>query len=631
MDELEADTSPTEIAPETSDNEREYILLEELSSELRLKVELIGAIASAPDRETEKQRIQIAVKKLKKCERTIRNYRDAFLVDGAAALVRTERSDKGSARHISQPWRDLVLELYKRGQKDSRRRNRNQLWLLIQGMTRKLDPKELKDPDRLQILIDWYARKLGSSEESRQSKLNKILGAIRKELEAGIFKPPKSHVAVYNIVQDYIKQQNQKLRHPGQGKEQYVQTTDGIIYLNQTNEVFQADHTPLDILLVDQDGNEIGSPRLTTIMECISGCIAGFYLGFRQPGSHEVALALRHAILPKTYAPEYGIKHPWICRGVPKYLVTDRAKEFKSQHLRQIASELGIELRLRAYPSQGGLVESGFDKFNKELISTLPGYKGSNIQNRPEDAEKYACITIEEYERLFIQYLCNRYNWKLYPRTQDQPRILRWEDKLFEPPNVPDERKLDLCLLKRKKSAKVQKFGTVQHFSEIYQGDCLFGHKKVSLRYDPGNIIYILAYTEEKDDTPTKFLGVLKIREREEEKLSLKTLELEQQLKKEKGRSYDMSSVFDDVLDCNEFVENKLKEKRKQKREKEHERAGCSDGLSNVIEFKRQETEEKDTAKPQVQAEQPPAKRLRPKRSAKVAAANWNQHLDENW
>jgi putative transposase len=632
MDELEADRSLTEITPETSGTEQEHFLLEELSPELRLKVELIGAIASAPDRETEKQRIQVAVKKLKKCERTIRNYRDAFLVDGAAALVRTERSDKGSARHISQPWRDLVLELYKRGQKHSRRRNRNQLWLLIQGMTRKLDPQALKDPARLQVLIDWYAQKLGASDESKQSKLNKILGAIRKELEAGIFKPPKSHVAVYNIVKDYIEQQNQKLRHPGQGKEQFVQTTDGIIYFNQTNEVFQADHTPSDILLVDQDGNEIGSPYVTTVMECTSGCIAGFYLGFRQPSSHEVALALRHAILPKTYAPEYGIKHPWICRGVPKYLVTDRAKEFKSQHLRQIASELGIELRLRAYPSQGGLIESGFDQFNKELISTLPGYKGSNIQKRPEDAEKYACITIEEYEREFIRYLCNRYNWNLYPRIQDQPRIVRWEDKLFEPPNVPDERRLDLCLLKRKKSAKVQKFGTVQFASEIYEGDCLSGYKKISLRYDPGNIMYILAYTEEKDDTPSKFLGVLKIRERKEEKLSLKSLELEQRLNHDKGRSYDMSSVFDDVLDRNEFVENKLKkEKRQQKRAKEHERAGCSDGLSNVIEFKRQEVEEKNMAKPQVQAEQPPAKRLQPKHSAKVAAANWNQHLDENW
>jgi putative transposase len=275
MGELEADTSSTAIAPETSENKQENLLLEELSPELRLKVELIGAIASAPDRETEKQRIQVAVKQLKKCERSIRIYRDAFLVDGAAALVRTERSDKGSARHVSQPWRDLVLELYKRGQKDSRRRNRNQLWLLIQGMTRKLEPQALKDSDRLQTLIDWYAQKLGSSEESNQSKLNKILGAIKKELEAGVFKPPKSHVAVYNIVKDYIEQQNQKLRHPGQGKEQFIQTTEGIIPFSQTNEIFQADHTPLDLLLVDQDGNEIGSPFLTTVMECTSGCIAG--------------------------------------------------------------------------------------------------------------------------------------------------------------------------------------------------------------------------------------------------------------------------------------------------------------------------------------------------------------------
>jgi hypothetical protein len=84
-------------------------------------------------------------------------------------------------------------------------------------------------------------------------------------------------------------------------------------------------------------------------------------------------------------------------------------------------------------------------------------------------------------------------------------------------------------------------------------------------------------------------------------------------------------------LDRNEFVESKLKDKRKQKREKEHERAGCSEGLSNVIEFKRQEEDQKNTTTPQVPAAPPPAKRLRPKGSARVAAVNWNQHLDENW
>jgi putative transposase len=123
---------------------------------------------------------------------------------------------------------------------------------------------------------------------------------------------------------------------------------------------------------------------LSVAVDSYSGCIAGFYLGFRQPSSLEVALVLRHVILPKHYGSEYGLREKWDVRGVPEYLVTDRAKEFKSQHLRQVATYLGFNLRYRFMPEQGGIVESVFDKLNKELNSRLPGYKGSNVQKRPK-------------------------------------------------------------------------------------------------------------------------------------------------------------------------------------------------------------------------------------------------------
>ncbi len=41
-------------------------------------------------------------------------------------------------------------------------------------------------------------------------------------------------------------------------------------------------------------------PWLTTIVDTLfSSCVVGFRLWIKQPGSTEVALALRHAILPK--------------------------------------------------------------------------------------------------------------------------------------------------------------------------------------------------------------------------------------------------------------------------------------------------------------------------------------------
>jgi putative transposase len=65
---------------------------------------------------------------------------------------------------------------------------------------------------------------------------------------------------------------------------------------------------------------------------------------------------------------------------------------------------------LRDRPSEGGIVELSFSTFNTEFFSTLPGYTGSNVQERPEEAEKKACLTLRDLEKLSVAYLVNRYN-----------------------------------------------------------------------------------------------------------------------------------------------------------------------------------------------------------------------------
>ena len=44
----------------------------------------------------------------------------------------------------------------------------------------------------------------------------------------------------------------------------------------------------------------------------------------------------------------------------------------------------------RDRPSEGGIVERPFGTFNTKVFSNLQGYTGSNVQKRPEDAEKNA-------------------------------------------------------------------------------------------------------------------------------------------------------------------------------------------------------------------------------------------------
>ena len=100
------------------------------------------------------------------------------------------------------------------------------------------------------------------------------------------------------------------------------------ISVTRSNQVWQIDRTKADILLVDEDGVEIGRPILTTVIDCYSRCIVGYRLGLKAPSSLVVALALRHAMRPKQFASEYQLRCSWITHGSPRYIYTDGGKDF---------------------------------------------------------------------------------------------------------------------------------------------------------------------------------------------------------------------------------------------------------------------------------------------------------------
>lgn len=180
--------------------------------------------------------------------------------------------------------------------------------------------------------------------------------------------------------------------------------------MEYSNHVWQCDHTRVDVLLVDSDGEMLGRPWLTTVIDTYSRCIVGINLGYDAPSSQVVALALRHAMLPKRYSPEYKLNCEWGTYGKPEHFYTDGGKDFRSNHLNQISVQLGFVCHLRDRPSEGGVVERPFGTLNTELFSALPGYTGSNVQERPKEAEKEASLTLRELDRLLVRYIVDRYN-----------------------------------------------------------------------------------------------------------------------------------------------------------------------------------------------------------------------------
>ncbi|MEJ1933979.1 transposase family protein, partial [Nostoc sp. NIES-2111] len=367
-----------------------------------------------------------------------------------------------------------------------------------------------------------------------------------------------------------IEQQEQKanIRSRGwSGSRLSVKTRDGKdLSVEHSNHVWQCDHTLVDLLLVDQHGELLGRPWLTTVVDTYSRCIMGINLGFDAPSSQVVALALRHAILPKQYGSEYGLHEEWGTYGKPEHFYTDGGKDFRSNHLQQIGVQLGFVCHLRDRPSEGGIVERPFGTFNTDLFSTLPGYTGSNVQERPQQAEKEACITLRELERLLVRYIVDKYNQSLDARLGDQTRYQGWEAGLIVEPNLISEEELRICLMKQTRRS-IYRGGYVQFENLSYRGEHLAGYagENVVLRYEPKDITTLLVYRQKGNKE--EFLARAYAQDLETEELSLDEAKAMSRRIRQAGKAISNRSILAEVRDRDTFVNHKKTKKERQKAE----------------------------------------------------------------
>ncbi len=216
------------------------------------------------------------------------------------------------------------------------------------------------------------------------------------------------------------------------------------IIAEYSNYFWLCDHTSLDVLLGDTDGSIVGRPWLTIVMDNYSHCMMGFHLGFDPPSSQVLALALRHAILPKHYDPEYNLSMEWRTYGVPEHLDTGGGKHIKSAYLNQIAVQLGIVLHQHAHPLNVSFSERFFRTLNTQLFSMLPGYTEVKGVNYLQADSTQTCLTLPELERILVRYIVEHYNQGFDVRHGNQSRLQRWEAGLTSAPHLMREEDLDI-------------------------------------------------------------------------------------------------------------------------------------------------------------------------------------------
>jgi len=297
--------------------------------------------------------------------------------------------------------------------------------------------------------------------------------------------PVPSYATVYQIVRS-IEPALLTLAH--QGSKAYRQQYELIHRHEATlpNELWQADHTLLDIVLLNER-NEEQRPWLTTILDDHSRVLCGYFLYFSAPSAINTALALRQAIWRKSAA-------QWPICGIPQSLYVDNGSDFISEHIEQAC----IQLKIRLFhsppgrPQGRGRIERFFRSINQRFLCDCPGYLG-NKRNKAS-----SLLTLSTFSELFEAFILDTYHWEAHGATGSSP-MQRWQANAFLPQLPESLEELDLLLLHVNKPRRVQRDG-IRFQSLRYMDVTLAAYvgEAVEILYDPRDLAEIQVYHQGK-------------------------------------------------------------------------------------------------------------------------------------
>jgi putative transposase len=262
-------------------------------------------------------------------------------------------------------------------------------------------------------------------------------------------------------------------------------------FSSRANERFQFDHKDLGVWAKVRRAGALVPARvwITACLDEYSRSPAGFVVSTVNPNAWQIALALRHAILPKP-------DPMWPNKGLPQVIQPDRGMDFMSNALATSCAALRIRIDPDPprYPNMKGKIERWFETLDVGCLRLLPGHRDSGCVSEGAARKRLdGLLWLHEVQAEIARWIAEDYIVRRH-RTIGCPPRDAWEESVGVPLMPPTEDALNLLLLHTDER-------TVSNVGIEFRG-CSYwapplasvAKQRVRLRYDPDDEASVLVY-----------------------------------------------------------------------------------------------------------------------------------------
>ena len=394
-------------------------------------------------------------------------------------------------------------------------------------------------------------------------------------------------------------------------------------------DIIEFDHTILDVVLVDRiDRKAIGRPRLTIAVDVYSRMIYGYYLSFDSQNLLAIGMCFLTGILPKdNLTNRFETDNTWSIFGLPKRILLDNAKEFRSSGLFNFCKLYDMEMIFcpPKKPDTKPHVERVIKTINQAIRDDLIGGYVQPLDEKRKtgyDPEKNAEMTLDEFEKWLVNWIVDGYHQRIHTGIKEKENIEitpyeRYEQGLADSndltvglPTVPpdwEQLRFDVLPFKKRKLQRggIKLFGLEYNAPIIAQLRAVQKSQKKEciVKYDPRDIreVYLWSESEKKYfNIPLKnvYLSSLKIDPENPSNYPLSLKEFEtikrSRTKKSPLLQHELAKTLEKRQKIVEESKEKTKRAKKRRRSKEERHVHKTKATSTAIRKRMKKTIEKE-------------------------------------